>query len=186
MRYSGIRLLDTTLGSPLRRAGEPNVLGTNFMSSVIKFSEAASLAMHTMVVLAEDPERVLSTHEIATRLGVSEAHLSKVLQRLTRAGLVESVRGPKGGFLPGKSTSEVTLLEVYECIEGPLTGKTCLLGTRVCGEGACMLGGLLATLTEQVRAYLGGAKLSGVIGGGQRGRGVKEASSPAGGEVSRT
>ena len=149
------------------------------MSSVIKFSEAASLAMHTMVMLAKHPESVLSTHEIATRLGVSEAHLSKVLQRLTRAGLVKSVRGPKGGFVPARPTTDITLLEVYESIEGPLTAKTCLLGRRVCGEGLCILGDLLGTVTEQVRTHLNGTKLSDVAGDRRRGKAGEEPSSPA-------
>ena len=130
------------------------------MANMLKVSEAASLAMHTMVLLAKDPERVVSTHEIAETLKVSEAHLSKVLQRLTRAGLVESVRGPRGGFRCGESANGITLLDVYESIEGRLAAKTCLLGEPICDGGACILGDLLATVHKDIADYLAGTKLS--------------------------
>ena len=130
------------------------------MADTLKISEAASLAMHTMALLAEDPERVLSTHQIATTLDASEAHLSKVLQRLAKAGLVTSIRGPRGGFLPAKRVDDVTLLEVYESIEGPITPKTCLLNRRICKGDGCILGDLLVRVNREVRDYLSGTKLS--------------------------
>ena len=55
------------------------------MASIIQISEAASLALHSMVMLAASPERSLTVKEITARTGVSEAHLSKVMQRLAKA-----------------------------------------------------------------------------------------------------
>lgn len=130
------------------------------MANMLKVSEAASLAMHTMVLLAKNPEHVVSTHEIAETLKVSEAHLSKVLQRLARAGLVESVRGPKGGFRCGKSVDGITLLDVYEAIEGRLISKTCLLGEPICDGAGCILGDLLGTVHRSIADYLAGTKLT--------------------------
>ncbi|MCF8044104.1 MAG: Rrf2 family transcriptional regulator, partial [Desulfarculaceae bacterium] len=68
------------------------------MQQLLKISEAASLALHTMGLLASRPGEQVPTRELAARLKVSEAHLAKVMQRLGRAGLVRSQRGPKGGF----------------------------------------------------------------------------------------
>ena len=130
------------------------------MSSVLKISEAASLALHSMAFLAANPEQSVSTREIASRLRVSEAHLSKVLQRLTKAGFAKSMRGPKGGFVIGKPADQITLLDVYESIEGPIEPCECLFGTPVCDGIGCILGGLLGTVDRQVRGYLAGTKLS--------------------------
>ena len=130
------------------------------MSSVLKISEAASLALHSMALLAEDPEQLISTREIASRLHISEAHLSKVLQRLTRAGLAKSVRGPKGGFMVNKPTDQITLLDVYESIEGPIEPTDCLFSTPVCDKVGCILGGILGKVDKQIRAYLLETKLS--------------------------
>lgn len=133
------------------------------MSTIVKISEAASLGLHTMVFLAKSGEELASTREIATALQVSEAHLSKVLQRLVRVGLVKSVRGPKGGFLLARSGDEMTLLDVYEAIDGPLEPVNCLLGTPTCRGSACILGGVLQTVNDQVREYLAGTKLSELV-----------------------
>jgi len=133
------------------------------MSNVLKISEAASLAMHTMGLLAARPERMLSTKEVASVLGASEAHLSKVLQRLARVGLVRSIRGPKGGFALGKESHEILLLEVYESIEGPLVSSNCLLGAPVCDGTECILGGLLKSVNKEVKEYLAETKVSDLI-----------------------
>ena len=133
------------------------------MSSPLRVSEAASLALHSMVLLAVDEERVLSTPEMATCLDVSEAHLSKVLQRLSREGLVRSVRGPRGGFVVGRAGEEITLLEVYEAIEGPLGPSKCLFGTPICSGEKCILGGALESVHRQLRDYLAGTRLSELV-----------------------
>jgi Rrf2 family protein len=132
------------------------------MSSLLKVSEAASLALHSAVVLTSHPEGPVPTGEIASQLDVSEAHLSKVLQRLARCGLVRSVRGPKGGFVLGKSADKVSLLEVYEAIDGPLAVSDCLFDRGPCGRARCILGTLVTRLGEQVRDYLSKTRLDAV------------------------
>ena len=130
------------------------------MSHILKISEAASLALHAVVFLAAKPGRLVPTKEIASTLHLSEAHLSKVLQRLARAGLVRSIRGPKGGFTLGKPCDRISLLDVYEAIEGPFVSSNCLLDSPVCGGEQCILGGLLETANKLVEEYLAGTKLS--------------------------
>ena len=130
------------------------------MTGILKISEAASLALHTAVLLAIKEDKVFSTGEIAREIKVSEAHLSKVLQRLTRAGVVQSLRGPKGGFKLARSPDEITLLQVYEALEGSLAPKGCLFESRICGTGDCILGGLIAGVNNQVGEYLAKTKLS--------------------------
>jgi Rrf2 family protein len=98
------------------------------MTGMLHISDAASLALHAMVLIAGKPDTLVSTHEIAEQLGVSENHLAKVRQTLSRAGLVESTRGPHGGFRLAKSAAEITLLDVYEAVEGPIRPTSCLLG----------------------------------------------------------
>ena len=130
------------------------------MANLLKISEAASLALHTMVYLAADDGRLVTTHEIGEVLRVSAAHLSKVLQRLGKVGMVDATRGPKGGFCLAKAGDNISLLEVYEAIEGPLQDSVCLLGEPVCQGHKCILGGLLETVNQQAREYLGGTSLS--------------------------
>ena len=130
------------------------------MTKLLNISEAASMALHTMVLLAVRQDKLLSTRDIASALNVSEAHLAKVLQRLAKAGLVRSTRGPKGGFALQKAPHEITLRDVYEAMEGPLRPTDCLLASPVCGNEDCILGTLLGRVNQQVSQYLAGTRLS--------------------------
>ncbi len=130
------------------------------MATMIRMSDAASLAIHAMAIMAKEPDAVHSTHGVATALGVSEAHLAKVMQRLTHVGLVSSVRGPKGGFIIARPAAEIRLLDVFEAIEGHLEPRGCLLRTPVCGGENCILGHLLGNVNREVSEYLTNTRLS--------------------------
>jgi Rrf2 family protein len=129
------------------------------MASVLKISEAAALALHTMVYLAEKEGNQVSTKEIANAISRSEFHLSKVLQRLARAGLVQSVRGPRGGFVLSDKGPQVSLLEIYEAIEGPVDMNPCILGSPMCCRTSCIMGNLVQSVNQQFQEYMGSTKL---------------------------
>jgi Rrf2 family protein len=130
------------------------------MQNILRISEAVSLALHAMTFMAAQGDRPHSTKEIAERLRVSEAHLSKVLQRLHRGRLVQSVRGPKGGFSIVGSPASIRLLDVYECIDGELPDGECLFASPVCSGKGCIFGGLPATVSGQFKDYLKRTKVS--------------------------
>ncbi|MCX5858724.1 MAG: Rrf2 family transcriptional regulator [Proteobacteria bacterium] len=130
------------------------------MAKILNISEAVSLALHAALMMSANPGRLVSTHEIATALKGSEAHLAKVLQRMVRAGLVESIRGPAGGFRLKKKPSEIYLLEIFEIIEGKLAEDKCLLSSPICPAGSCIFGGMLDSVNRQVREYLTKTRLS--------------------------
>lgn len=120
-----------------------------------------------MALLAKGCDRRFTNQEIAAALGASAHHLAKVMQRLAKVGLVSSVRGPRGGFSLGKPADEVTLLEIYEVVEGPLATCGCLLQTPVCDGTDCVLGDVVQTIHAQLRDYLSKttlAKLAGSLG----------------------
>lgn len=128
------------------------------MSGILRISEAAVLAIHTAALLGAREGEVMTNREIASFLGASEAHLSKVLQRLARSGLVRSVRGPRGGFVLARPGGDVTLLEVYEAIDGPFEECECLLDAPVC-KGECVLGDVLLEVNRIVRERLSGTRI---------------------------
>jgi len=129
------------------------------MAGIMKISDAASLALHAAVYLAGREGERVPTSRIAEALAVSAAHLAKVLVRLERAGLVRGRRGPTGGYELAVPPKRVTLRDVYEAVDGPIETDRCLLGEPVCG-GGCMLGDLVSSINDQVRARLGAVRLS--------------------------
>jgi Rrf2 family protein len=134
------------------------------MKNIFSISDAASLALHTMVILAAQPDSTFSNREIASLLHASEHHLSKVLQRLTREGLVSSARGPKGGFKVSPEWKKITLLQVYEAIEGPMETRECLLSRPACGnDNECILGDLLKVMNSKIRKTFSSTNLSNIV-----------------------
>ena len=80
--------------------------------SILKISEAATIGLHATIELAKNSDKLTSVKEIASKLDVSANHLSKVMQRLTKAGLVESIKGFNGGFRLSQNPEEITFLEI--------------------------------------------------------------------------
>jgi Rrf2 family protein len=131
------------------------LLREDAVKSIMNISEAYSLALHAMAMLAADGGGTpLTAHAIATRLGVSESHLSKVMQRLARGGTLASSRGPGGGFTLNRPASEITLREIYESVEGPLKLDDCLIGTRICGGKSCVFDDLIHKVNGEFQHYL--------------------------------
>lgn len=124
------------------------------MAGLVNISEAASLALHTMALLATKPEQCRSTRELAEPFGASGHHLAKVMQQLARVGLVVSTRGPHGGFQLGRSSEEIRLLDIYEAIEGPIEEDCCLFSSPPCHRMACQLGRMVRSAHQQLRASL--------------------------------
>ena len=133
------------------------------MSHGILISDAASLAMHSVAVMASR-KGLSSAQEISGRLGVSEFHLAKVLQRLAKNGLLTSTRGPQGGFTLAKRSDAITLLDVYEAIEGPLKNNACLMRKKTCNKKSCILGDSISSMWSIFRKHLSGTKISDIAG----------------------
>jgi Rrf2 family protein len=134
------------------------------MSSILRISEATSLGLHAMVLMAERPESPISCKEIAASFGVSQAHLAKVLQRMAKLGLVRSLRGAGGGFMLARPAERIALLHIYEAIEGPLALGNCLLASPACDQRVCVLGDLLESFTAQFVDYMAKTRLSDIAG----------------------
>ncbi len=132
------------------------------MSGFFKISEATVLALHAMIYISNHTDRMVSTKEIAEFHHASEAHLSKVMQRLVKAGFINSIRGPKGGFEVIKEPCKISFLELYELFDGPPDLKKCLLVTKVCAENECIFGNLLNDLNSIVMNYMANTTLNDV------------------------
>jgi len=122
------------------------------MSRIVQLSEAASIGLHAMVIIASS-EKLTKVTDIAKITGASKNHLSKVMQHFVKDGLIKSTRGPTGGFLLNKSPDEISLLEIYESVEGPLKPTKCPMNNIVCPFNKCIMGGLITNMTNQFIDY---------------------------------
>jgi Rrf2 family iron-sulfur cluster assembly transcriptional regulator len=80
------------------------------------------------------PEKVTLVSEISRDQNIPETFLAKIFQRLSKAGLLRSIRGAKGGFSLGRPANEITMREIIEALEGPIALNRCLLRKGECEE----------------------------------------------------
>jgi Rrf2 family protein len=130
------------------------------MNGVTHISEMTSLAIHSMALIAASSHEIINVKSIAARIGASEAHLSKALQRLVKGGLVHSTRGPNGGFVLTRPVGEISLLDIYQAIEGPITTGSCPLHHKACTFNRCLFGGMLEKLNLEFETYLANRTLA--------------------------
>jgi len=124
------------------------------MSKILALSEAVGIALHSMALIAmhDKPHNVTSLTE---ETGASKHHIAKVMQRLVKAGLLKSTRGPAGGFLSMRKPKEITLLEIYEAIEGKVLIHDCPMDCEKCPlDNICMLGEVGEKVAKEFIKYM--------------------------------
>lgn len=93
--------------------------------------------------------------EIAKSQQISEKYVSRLILALRDAGIVESLRGAKGGYAIAKPLSKVTLLETIETMEGPLEVVDCLSSDASCQRAeSCGPRRFWAQFNEDIRSIL--------------------------------
>jgi Rrf2 family protein len=104
--------------------------------SAMKMSEGVEWTAHACVLLAALPPGVgLPANALAEFHELAPAYMAKHMQALARAGVVESVRGPKGGYRLARPASDISLLDVVEAIEGEDPAFRC---SEIRQQGPCV------------------------------------------------
>lgn len=83
----------------------------------MKLNKASLFALFAVLELASEPERQLSTSDIAEKYGISTHHLAKVMRNLVQEGLVQAMRGAGGGYRFAGNVNRTTLLDVIQLFE---------------------------------------------------------------------
>lgn len=83
----------------------------------MKLNKASLFALFAILELASDPERQLSTSDIADKYGISTHHLAKVMRNLVQEGLVQAMRGAGGGYRFSGNVNRTTLLDIIQLFE---------------------------------------------------------------------
>ena len=124
-------------------------------------------AIYGLRYLAANPQKgFVDIPEIARFWKMPEDHLSKLFQDLTRWRLVISKRGRHGGFALARSPGEISVLDIYEALEGPLDVQTCLIHPEKHSPcSTCDIVGPLQEAQRKIRAVLGQLTLEKLLAG---------------------
>jgi Rrf2 family protein len=123
------------------------------MAQIINFSEAASIGLHGMIMIAKSDEP-LNAIQLSEMLSKSKHHIGKVLQRLVKDGYLYSYRGPNGGFTLRADPADVTLLDLYEAVEGKVEIKNCPRQSHICPVEKCIYDSVTGKMTIQFIDYM--------------------------------
>jgi Rrf2 family protein len=134
------------------------------MDRVLGISDRCNAAIHALALAAAGGGRT-TVAEAAARLGVSQSYLAKVLQVLSKRGLLRSARGAAGGYELARDPSDISCLEIVEVLEGPLPRRDCLFATPVCGRKGCALRTLCQEVTKAMRQALESTSVAAVGAG---------------------
>jgi len=99
----------------------------------VVITRATEYAVRTVIFLAQQPkDDIVLKKDICRTQEVTPAFLTKILQPLIKAGIVNSQRGVGGGFLLAKDPQEITMLDILQAEEGQLKLNHCLVDANFC------------------------------------------------------
>lgn len=118
------------------------------------FSTATGYALRALAALPEDGSYSLAK-DLSSKLNLPGPYLAKILQGLVQGDILESVRGPKGGFRLTRPSHRITVGEVVSALEGPDAMEGCIMGFPTCGgDHPCPLHDAWGAVKTQVTSSM--------------------------------
>ena len=119
-------------------------------------SSACEYAIRALTYMAGfEPGTRLLARNVAAHERVPGPFLGKILQTLVRADLLESNKGPGGGFWLARDAASITLFDIYKAVDGTTYLDGCAVGLARCSdETPCPLHERWKPVRERIRSYL--------------------------------
>ncbi|MDR2110649.1 MAG: Rrf2 family transcriptional regulator [Spirochaetaceae bacterium] len=118
----------------------------------MRISTKGRYSLEALLYMALLPEGAYtSTRSIAENTGISDGYLEQLFIPLRKAGIVQGIRGPQGGYLPGKNIREIRVGDILRAVEGPLELVECV-HPKVCPiEDNCLSRHTWSELYREIR-----------------------------------
>jgi Rrf2 family protein len=132
---------------------------------MLRLTKKADYGLMALKFLAEHDEAAsLSAKDIAEAYHIPPQLLAKILQRLTKFGLLKSHAGMNGGYALSRNAKDITAFEVILAIDGPFFITSCDTGTRSCDlTDHCTIKEPLRRVTESISDVLKGIRISDLV-----------------------
>lgn len=121
----------------------------------MQITREADYAIRCVLYLAEHKDQVSAVSDISEKQEVPRTFTSKILQKLAKANIVSSERGVKGGFILSREAYRITLLDVIEAVEGPLSLNICVIDSKSCNRSThCTVHPVWIKMNEEFKKSL--------------------------------
>lgn len=129
-------------------------------------SKSSEYAVRAILCLSERDRSVpVPVDEIAAALGIPRNYLSKILHELARTEILDSTRGPRGGFALSIEPEELTLADIVGNFDAIPDETTCLLGRTNCSEvDSCRAHDRWAVVRAAIIDFLTGTRVADLAG----------------------
>jgi len=118
----------------------------------------------------QDESRRLSMNEIAQEEGVSIKYLEQIVTLLKPLGILESVRGARGGYCLIKDPSAISMIKVFESLGGLSASSPCLENPEICPRvDICTTKPFWQKLDTHIHTYLANVSLADVVADAPKG-----------------
>jgi len=123
---------------------------------MLKLTKKADYGLMALKYLAEHPETpALSTKDVADAYGIPAQLLAKILQQLTKSGVLRSHAGMNGGYALARDARQISAFEVILAIDGPFFITSCTKGKKGCElTPSCTIKEPLARVNESIAGVL--------------------------------
>jgi len=98
----------------------------------MEITREVDYAVRCILSLSYSPDEVKGASKIAKEMNIPGPFVSKILQKLSKKGLVIPIRGVKGGFRLAKKPKDISLLDVIEAVSGPIPVNVCVIDSKSC------------------------------------------------------
>ena len=131
----------------------------------MKLSTRTRYGIRAIIELAQHKgKRPLQLKLIAERQDISVKYLEQLMSLLRSSGFVRSIRGSKGGYILGRAPEQITLSEVFRCLEGAVTTAECTEDEDYCQRSAdCATREVWVQVEEAVQGVLSGITLADLV-----------------------
>jgi FeS assembly SUF system regulator len=131
---------------------------------MLKLSKMTDYATVILSVIAKDKARVHVALEIADVTGIALPTVSKILKILTRAGVLSSTRGAKGGYSLAREPERITVATVISALEGPIALTECSVSHKGCDQASgCRIQGNWHLINQKIAQALESVTLADMI-----------------------
>jgi FeS assembly SUF system regulator len=121
---------------------------------MLRMSKLTDYATVLLAHMAYD-SRIASASELADATQIAAPTVSKLLKTLARAGLVDSVRGPQGGYALARQPERISAADIIDALEGPVAITACSAGAGQCElESVCHVGSAWKRINRSIRNAL--------------------------------
>ncbi|MGZ4959353.1 MAG: SUF system Fe-S cluster assembly regulator [Methylomonas sp.] len=131
---------------------------------MLKLSKLTDYATVILSHLANDKNRVHGAMEIAELTGIALPTVSKILKILTKAGVLSSTRGAKGGYCLAREPERITVATVISALEGPIALTECTVSHKGCDQASgCRIQGNWHLINQKIAQALESVTLADLI-----------------------